>query len=192
VANGALDLPEEPKCLRIQDLFRMLCQFELTPSTSSKDLFLLAKNHGLSVKESWAFDDLFHLLMIEKVEPYLKSQNLVFVTHYPPSQAALSKLDEEGWAQRFEIYLNGVELANAYCELTDPVEQVNRHKKDNRQRALLGRPEVPLDSEFILALQKGLPDPVSGIAFGLERFFMILNQEESIHFWSPLWRFSSW
>jgi lysyl-tRNA synthetase class 2 len=191
VATGSLELPEKPKCLRIQDLFQMLCQFDLTPSTSSKDLFLLAKKQGLSVEESWGFDDLFHLLMIEKVEPYLKSQNLVFVTHYPPSQAALSKLDEMGWAERFEIYINGIELANAYRELIDPVEQVNRYKKDNRQRVLLGRPEVPLDFEFILALQKGLPDPVSGIAFGLERFFMILNQEESIHFWSPLWKFKN-
>jgi len=178
------------KCYSVAELFEAVLQFKLTPDTTSEELYKLCKKHDLIVDPSWGFDDLFYFLMLERVEPYLKNQGLTFVTHYPPSQAALAQINEFGWADRFEIYLNGTELGNAYCELLDPNEQVKRHLRDNEIRKKLGRPETPIDSEFIAALQRGLPNPVSGIAFGLERYFMILCQEDSIHFWSPLWKSS--
>jgi lysyl-tRNA synthetase class 2 len=178
------------KCYSVAELFDRVFQFRLTPQTSAEELFHLGKMHGLKVDHSWSFDDLFYFLMLERVEPYLKNQGLIFVSHYPPSQAALAQINELGWAERFEIYLNGIELGNAYCELLDPKEYTRRHLRDNETRRALGRPEMPIDPEFIIALEKGLPNPVSGIAFGLERYFMILCQEESIHFWSPLWRSS--
>jgi len=187
-SNRPQSFRSEPNCLSVQKLFNLIYNFNLSPETSAHELLSLAQHHRLSVDISWSFDDLFHLLMLEKIEPYLKSQGLVFVTYYPPSQAALAKLNAQGWAERFEIYLNGVELANAYCELINAEEQLRRHEADNKKRRTLGRPEVPVDLEFVAALKKGLPNPVSGIALGLERYHMILSDEETIHFWSPLWR----
>jgi elongation factor P--(R)-beta-lysine ligase len=174
------------ECYSVADLFLKILDFSLTPQTQASSLYALCQAQGLPVQKDWSYDDLFHYLMLEKIEPFLAQQGLVYVTHYPPSQAALARIDSEGWAERFEIYLKGVELANAYHELIDYKEQMRRHKQDMIERRFLGRPEVPLDREFIRALKKGLPNPVSGIAFGLERFFMLRHQQRDIHFWSPL------
>lgn len=175
------------QCYSVKGLFEEVLDFDLKPDTDARALYGLSQRYNLVTGEDWGFDDLFHLIMLEKIEPFLKLKGLVYVKEYPPSQAALSRLNSGGWAERFEIYLHGVELANAYFELTDSKEQTRRHHLDNTQRVTLGRPEMPLDSELVRALEGSFPKRVSGIAFGLERYFMLLNQRESIHFWSPLW-----
>lgn len=185
------DLPiwlpkNEIKKYSIAELFKTLLQFDLSPQTSAKELLKLTSRWGLVADEQWGFDDLFHLLMIEKVEPFLQTQGLVFVTHYPPSQAAQAKLNAQGWAERFEVYAQGVELANAYHELTNVTELRERVKIDNLAREKLGRPQTPIDEEFFTAVSQ-LPQ-VSGIALGLERWFMLLEGKKEIHFWSPLWK----
>ena len=115
------------------------------------------------------------MLLTHVIEPALASLGLVFVHDYPAAQAALACIAEvDGIAvgQRFELYVDGVELANGYCELTDALEQRQRFEQDNRLRRETGRPERPLDENLLAALASGLPD-CSGVALGIDRLLML-------------------
>ncbi|SFC13458.1 lysyl-tRNA synthetase, class 2 [Marinospirillum celere] len=128
-------------------------------------------------------DACLDLLISHQIEPALKQQGRVFLTDFPASQAALAAIqkDDEGFpvAQRFELYVQGIELANAYQELTSAEEQAERFVQDNQQRARLGRPQVTPDANLLLALQAGLPD-TSGIALGFDRLVMLASGAESL------------
>lgn len=110
------------------------------------------------------------------VEPALPS-GLVQVYDYPACQAALARLrrDDRGQpvARRFEAFLDGMELANGYFELTDAVEQRARFERDNDVRRQLNKPEQPLDEKLLAALAAGLPD-CAGVALGVDRLLMKL------------------
>lgn len=177
--------PNEIPQITIAELFLEIYNFDLKPTTSLADLQRLIQEQELRPLPEATFDDVFHYLMLEKIEPYLAQFSIVIVKSYPPSQAALAQLDDQGWAERFEIYSFGVELGNAYFELTDKETQLTRFESDNQLRFYLGRPIVPLDPGFIEAYEF-FPKKFSGIAFGLERWFMILQNQKTIHFWSPL------
>jgi lysyl-tRNA synthetase class 2 len=100
---------------------------------------------------------------------------MCFIYDYPESQAALARVElEDGIpvARRFEVYVNGVELANGYHELTDAVEQRRRFERDNARRREYGLPERPLDENLLAALEHGLPD-CSGVALGVDRLLML-------------------
>ena len=108
------------------------------------------------------------------VEPSLP-QGLVLVHDYPACQAALARLgrDEDGnpVARRFEAFLNRMELANGYFELTDPAEQRRRFEADLTLRKAAGKPPVPCDEYLLSALEAGLP-PCAGVALGVDRLLM--------------------
>jgi lysyl-tRNA synthetase class 2 len=122
------------------------------------------------------------LLMSHLAGPRLGSGEMVFVYDYPASRAALARIAEVDGVpvgHRFELYLDGLELANGYLELTDPVEQRARFERDNRRRAAAGQPERPLDEALLAALEAGLPD-CSGVALGVDRLLMLLLGEDDI------------
>ncbi len=115
------------------------------------------------------------LLLTHVVEPSLTDSGLVFVYDYPASQAALAKVEAcDGTlvAQRFELYVNGVELANGYCELTDVEEQRERFQSDNRLRRERSQPERPVDELLLAAMAAGMP-ACSGVALGIDRLLML-------------------
>ncbi|MEL7046073.1 MAG: amino acid--tRNA ligase-related protein, partial [Pseudomonadota bacterium] len=119
-------------------------------------------------------DGWLDLLMTHVVEPALQPRGLVFVYDYPVSQAALARCHErEGTrvADRFEAYLDGMELANGYRELLDADEHVVRAERDNRVRQSVGIEERELDPRLLDALASGLPD-CSGVALGVDRLLM--------------------
>ncbi len=115
------------------------------------------------------------LLMATVVGPGLGRGGPVFVRDYPASQAALARLrdDGDGWpvAERFELYLGGIELANGFHELGDALEQRLRFKQDLEKRRQRGQHLAPLDERFLLALEAGLPD-CAGVALGFDRLVM--------------------
>ena len=116
------------------------------------------------------------LLMSHLIEPELAKMGMCFVYDYPASQAALSRVVQSGdvdVGQRFELYLDGMELANGYCELTDATEQEQRFTADNEKRRELGLAERPLDSHLLAAMEHGLPE-CSGVALGVDRLLMLL------------------
>ncbi len=114
------------------------------------------------------------LLMSTVVGPRLGAGRLCFLHDYPASQAALARLNprDPRVARRFEIYLEGVELANGFHELTDASEQRARFERDLGERSRRGMPGVPLDERLLAALQHGLPD-CSGVALGFDRVAML-------------------
>ena len=124
-------------------------------------------------------DNYLNLLFSVIIEPALKNDYFnqpVFIYDYPVSQCALAKINHNK-AERFEVYLNGIELANGYHELQDPLEYQERAEKDLKKRQLLNIPLVPVDNNLLQALEKqGLPK-CSGVALGVDRLVMLaLNQ----------------
>jgi len=102
--------------------------------------------------------------------------------NHPASQASLAKLVEKDGFQvgeRFEVYANGLELANGFHELTDPQEQLNRFKQDNLTRQQLNLLEIEIDYRLVEALEQGLPD-CSGVALGFDRLLMIKLEQDHI------------
>jgi lysyl-tRNA synthetase class 2 len=121
------------------------------------------------------------LLFAHAVEPHLGHERPTFVHAYPASQAALARLDPDDprVAQRFEVFVGGVELANGYHELTDAPEQRRRFEADNAERRRRGLPEVPVDERLLAALEAGLP-PCAGVALGFDRLVMLAAGVEDI------------
>lgn len=119
-------------------------------------------------------DGLLDLLMGERIGPTLGRGRLSFVHRYPASQAALAKLDPDDprVALRFELYAEGIELANGFAELGAADEQRARFEADRRERARRGLPVPEIDEALLAALAAGLPD-CSGVALGFDRLVMI-------------------
>lgn len=181
LVNTLCDQFQHPRpsiqALTIRQLFKAHLNFELTPDCSVEDLRNLCLHHSLRVNDSFTIDDLFFILMLEKIEPQLPKDCLVFVEKYPPFQAALARKDHEGWAERFEVYWKGMEIANAFDELNNPHEQRSRAEQDLQKRE--GRSAINLDEEFFQSLESGMP-PSAGIALGVERLFMALLNLKTI------------
>jgi lysyl-tRNA synthetase class 2 len=117
------------------------------------------------------------LLMSHVLEPQLGRDSFSFVYDYPVSQAALARVveaDDVCVGQRFELYVDGVELANGYCELTDAQEQRQRFERDNARRLARGQRVRPVDEYLLAALAHGLGD-CSGVALGVDRLLMLVT-----------------
>lgn len=123
--------------------------------------------------------DLINLLWGCVVEPRLGNGKITVITDFPKEQAALAQI-KNGVAERFEFYFDGIELGNGYHELTDPVEQKERLERSNKERVSLGKEPLPLDPEFIHALERGLPD-CYGIALGFDRLLMLKEGHSKIN-----------
>lgn len=129
-------------------------------------------------------DEWLELIMSHLIEPALSRLNLpLFVYDFPASQAQLAKVmrDNAGYrvAARFELYIDGVELANGYDELLDAEELRRRFTQDNAQRTALNMPPMPIDEELLAAMQSGLPN-CTGVALGLDRLIMLALKKKAI------------
>lgn len=126
-------------------------------------------------------DGLLDLLLSHVIQPKMKTQGMVFVHDYPPSQAALARIrdGEPPVAERFELFLDGIELANGYQELADAEEQRRRFELENRRRREGGQDVVPVDKNLLLALEAGLPD-CCGVALGFDRLLMRLSGADDL------------
>ena len=137
---------------------------------------------GVDTGTARAWDDLFYAGFVARVEPRLAELDRpLVVTDWPLRLGALARPSPErsGVVERFEAYIGGVELCNAFGELTDPVEQRRRFEEDQRQRAARGKPVHPIDERLIAALEEGLP-PSAGNALGLDRLVMLVTGAASI------------
>ncbi|MEH6582184.1 MAG: EF-P lysine aminoacylase EpmA [Halioglobus sp.] len=166
------DMPVQKTSYR--DLFQDYLKID--PFTAPQAALEAIARSALDVGFSSGSRDLWlDLIMSHLIEPRLPKSGLYFVYDYPASQAALARIANENGVdvgQRFELYVNGMELANGYCELTDPAEQRSRFCSDNAQRRALGQPERPLDERLLAAMANGLP-ACSGVAMGVDRLLMI-------------------
>ena len=134
-----------------------------------------------SVSSDDPWEEVFFKVFLEEVEPKLGRGKPTFLMDYPVSMAALSKRKRTvpEVAERFEVYLGGVELANAFTELNDPREQRARFLKDISHREEAHRPSYPLDDRLLSAMSCGIP-PAGGIALGVDRLVMLLTDTPDI------------
>lgn len=128
-------------------------------------------------------DTWLNLLMSHVIEPKLADLGAVFVYDYPASQAALAQVKTDALGQqvaaRFELFVNGIELANGYHELTDAQEQKQRLLKDQKTREQQRLPQRPLEMRLVSALEAGIPD-CAGVALGVDRLVMLALGVDSI------------
>lgn len=131
----------------------------------------IAKTHHLSTDFAW-IEDLQMLLFVHLIEPQIKNLPICFIYDYPEQQAALAKIKGQV-AQRFELYIHGIEIANGYDELCDAPSYRQRFTKEINKRHALGKPGSGIDHEFLTYLQTPLPE-CSGVAIGFERLFALV------------------
>jgi lysyl-tRNA synthetase class 2 len=132
----------------------------------------IARVHGLSTDFEW-IEDLQILLFTHLIEPKLKDLPLCFVYDYPATQSALAKVVGRV-AHRFELYMNGVEIANGYDELQDASSYQQCFTTEINKRSSLGKAPIDLDEDFLSQLKNPLPQ-CAGVAIGIERFLSQIN-----------------
>jgi len=122
----------------------------------------------------WNEDRYFHD-WVEKIDPYLKTKEGLFICDFPEPLAALSKPKEDNGklCQRFELFIKGIEIANAYTELTDYEEHGRRFKNAREKRRQMGKDPYHIDEEFMRMISGGLPE-CGGIALGIDRLIMAM------------------
>ena len=148
-----------------------------------------ASGTGIAPHPGDDWESLFFRIFLERIEPHLGLGAPTILYDYPASMAALSrrKPDDPRLCERFELYVCGLELANAFGELTDPAEQRARFRADlARKQARYGE-TYPIDEDFLAALEHGLPD-CAGIALGFDRLVMLATGAEDIEevLWAPV------
>ena len=157
-------------------------------SASAADLRECARAHGVGDVPGLTLDEhdaWLDLLLTHIVTPRMEPQRLYFVYDYPASQAALARIrppspgHSYALAERFELFINGIELANGFHELGDSAEQRHRFERDNARRQAQGLPPMPLDEYLLAALAHGLP-PCAGVALGIDRLLMIATAANNI------------
>ena len=167
------------------------CCRETTPVYQNNRLNLRCEAQRITVREAFQQfsaltvdeainDDVFDEIMATRIEPGLPPEMPVILMDYPVKMAALAraKPDDPTVAERFELYLGGLELANGFSELNDPQEQRERFLNANKKRIETGRPPLPLPDPFLMELS-AMP-PSAGIALGIDRLVMLLTNAEQI------------
>lgn len=144
------------------------------------DLIAVTREHIEITLDDKDRDTWLNLLMSHVIEPQFTQGSAIFVTDYPASQAALAQVTTNAQgikvAARFELFIDGIELANGYRELTDAAEQRRRLQADQQQRRALGLPERPLEMRLVAALEQGIPE-CAGVALGVDRLLMLAEQK---------------
>lgn len=170
----SVDLSAPWERLSITESFSRYANINLLKHLDRDSMEKIAKKKGYhaSHKDSW--EELFHRIFLNEIEPRLGRGKPTIVYDYPVALAALSqkKKSDPRFAERFEFYIEGLELGDAYSELTDWKEQQARFDEEQRERKRLGKVEHPIDTDFIEALKAGMPK-AGGIAVGVDRLIML-------------------
>ena len=157
-------------------------------STDRDGLAALASGAGIRVAGDDTWSDIFSRILAERVEPHLGHGVATILDRYPTPEAALARRspDDPRVSERFELYACGVELANGFGELTDPVEQRARFQADMAEKARIYGETYPLDEDLLAAL--AIMPAASGIALGFDRLVMLATAAPSIEavMWAPV------
>jgi EF-P lysine aminoacylase GenX len=163
----------------LKDLFSKYAGIDLDKAKTLKDF---KKQAGQNYSKFNDWNDIFYLVFLNEVEPNLPKDRPVFVCDYPLPQASLSrkKSPESFYAERFEVFVAGMELANAFSELVNAKEQYERFEEEHALRKKLDKDDIPIDKDLIYALELGI-SPSGGIALGVERLQMLLLDAKDIN-----------
>lgn len=166
--------------VRMKDLWREYVGVDLDNYVEWQAMYELCVARGFQPADNECYGDLFHRIFVHDIEPRLQGRGALIVHHYPKHLAALARLssDPPGYAERFEVYIDGMEIANAFSELTDAAEQQKRFAEDQKFRKAMHKKVHDLDHDFIAAVGQ-LPD-CAGIALGVDRLVQVLLGIEKI------------
>jgi len=177
-AGFAVRMPKaKPERLSMFEAFSQWAGLELIDGDPELAQKGLAKGFP-SLRADDDFETAYFKILLDVIEPRLKDQEAIFLYDYPASQCALAQV-VLGRAQRFELYLQGVELCNAFDELLDPIANRERIQSSNAQREKLGHDAVPEDEDFFQALSQNLK-PCAGNALGFDRLLALLLGESNL------------
>jgi elongation factor P--(R)-beta-lysine ligase len=165
----------------VRELFALHLGYELAGDETAGAMRAAALAAGVAVGSATAWDDIFYQVFLDRIEPRLAEMGPTFVFDWPAPLGALArhKPTDPRLVERFELYAGGLELANAFGELTDAVEQRRRFEEEAQLRAGRGKTVYPID-EALLAALPHMP-PTAGIALGFDRLVMLALDATDIH-----------
>lgn len=175
--GGEVDVKPPWVRMTVAEAMARFADVELAGDEDAGTLAERVRGADIELGTAEAWDDVFYTAFVSRVEPALAAiDRAVLLTDWPVKLSALArrKPDDPRVVERFEAYVGGVELANAFGELTDPLEQRARFVDDQLTREERGRPVYPIDEKLIAALEEGLP-PSGGIALGFDRLCMLVG-----------------
>ena len=186
--DGSCDPAAEPERLTLVDAFKRHAGVDLDAVLGDREgLAGAARSIGVRVGADDLWSDLFSRILVQHIEPKLGQGRLTLLCEYPAEEAALARplARDPRFAERFELYACGVELANGFGELTDAAEQRRRFEAEMDVKQATYGERYPLDEEFLEALAQ-MP-PASGVALGFDRLVMLASGARRIAdvLWTP-------
>ena len=178
-----------PERITVAEAFRHYAGIDLLAMLDDRDaLATAAREQGIRVAEDDTWADVFSRIIVEKIEPNLGISRATVLDEYPVSEAALARptAHDPRVAERFELYVCGVEIANAFGELTDPAEQRRRFEAEMAEKQRVHGERYPLDEDFLAAL--ACMPPACSIALGFDRLVMLATGAQRIEqvLWTPV------
>jgi elongation factor P--(R)-beta-lysine ligase len=174
--------------LTVREAFAHYADIDLDAVHTETDMRACLARKGYAADPGTTWEQGYHQIFLNEIEPRLGQTRPTILLDYPASMAALArrKPDDPRYAERFEVYVAGIELGNAFSELTDADEQLARLQAERAERAALGKTLYEIDADFIDALRIGMP-PSAGIAVGVDRLVMLFAGAASIQgtLWFP-------
>lgn len=187
--DKSCDLFAEWEFISVAEAFQKYADIDLAAHLDNAGSFRAAIDQsGIRTDADDSWDDLFFRVMDARIEPYLGMDAPTILYDYPVSMASLArkKPQDPRFAERFELYACGIELANAFGELTDADEQASRFHEELTLKKVLYGDDYPVDEDFLNALRFGMPE-ASGIALGIDRLAMLFAGSMAIDdvLWTP-------
>lgn len=181
-----IDLSSPWERLTVRDAFSRYADVDVE---ATPDSFLrAAAEKGYPITSETTWEQAYHQIFLNEIEPRLGQSTPTILYEYPLSMAALSRVSptRPRVAERFELYVAGMEMANAFSELTDAEEQRRRLREEQAERRRLAKTTYEIDADFLRALEVGIP-PSAGIALGVDRLVMFFADVRSIRevLWFP-------
>jgi lysyl-tRNA synthetase class 2 len=181
----SIDADAKPERLTVADAFHRFAGIDLLDTLEAhladrEALALQAARAGIEIADDDTWSDIFSRILVERIEPNLGIDTPTILDEYPRVEAALARAcpHDPRVAERFELYVLGVELANGFGELTDPVEQRKRFEHEMAEKERIYGERYPIDEDFLSALNE-MP-PASGVALGFDRLAMLATGAQRI------------
>ncbi len=175
------DLTPPWERISVAEAFFSYCGIDVDTLLDERKLKEAGKKRGFSVESTTTWEQVYNQFLLNDIEPHFGVDHPTIIYDFPVSQASLAKKKDSDprFAERFEFYVAGIEMGNAFSELTDAEEQRSRFESELNERAILGKTAYQLDEDYLEAIKAGLP-PTGGIAVGIDRIVMFFADAPQI------------